>query len=785
MHKNIFLQKASDVYIATPLGKLESPVSLEETDKAATCFQKKLAEILKDYDKWDLIRLRDKRTDVLKLMKERLSTVLAETRLPANDVSLWQHSYSTASIFKAMLARHLLLKDYRADEKGDLVYHKERLAFLGVQWSEDDLLSRAVRPMDILGRRARLLEIKRKIKDKVELDYCLGNEIYQDKNGICFLVPDLDEDEEIRLAAQALLDDIEEILNDGRFFPGDVNYKILCREVGLQILGLSDLLKGKARVLRTGPRRPGWIGLWENPDRRREICSRCGLRPAELVEITSGSEGDEEKICSFCNCLAKEGNQIRGFCSPDIRKALLGRKKVHPMLTFETDKLVSGENGNSRVALVQGIFNLEPFLSGTAFSSILGRMPEDYNKNPGKADQSMKINSWDLLGNAVRKTWEEIRAGKTSDVSTDTLQQLFQDTFLGTKMDGRVPGVTKEEKLRNYIEKTVLTSPFPPVMKDYQKIALYALRQHPAPSRIARIWETTEKFCCKTVEWCEKNSVPHFPVSIDPGSFRILVPAAKAWDFLQGMYRAYYNAAGMVRHLLPFHLSACVFYYKAPLYVAIDAARRFAQLHTEAKGPELWELVEKEKVDNLWKLRWLDPLGREVKWKMPALLPNGDPERFFTWFWVEGTDHPISCEEIKEGQRAFIRPSTFDFEVLDTTTRRYDIRIDQEETGENGRPHIFFRKGGPRPYPLSALETWQELLPYLDECDPAQLTRLICLTGALHTEWAGCDEEVFKAQAADYLKICLRGKGDKLQAAAVSGALLDMFEWKHLIGKQA
>jgi hypothetical protein len=774
-----FSQTASSLYIATPFGEQETAIFLETINDGAVGFQDELAKILKNCGNWDLAQLKDRRKDMLMLMEKRLSDVLAETRLPTNDVSLWQHSYSTACIFKAMLSRHLLLEDYRADEAGDLVYYRERLAFLGVRWREDALLSRAVRPKDILGRRARLLKIKSAIKDKVESDYCLGNEVYEDKDGICFLIPAPEEDNRIRSAIEPLLDDLEEILNADSLFPGDLEYQILCKDVGIRILGLSDLLEGNAEVLRAGPRRPKWIGLWEQGT-SKEICSRCGLRPAELVEVTSGSEGDEEKTCSFCRCLANEGGEVRTFSDQKTRQRLFGTKGAHQMLTFETDQLVNAEKENSRVALVQGIFDLRPFLSGEAFSSILGRMPTDYSKKPGSGDKSREMNSWDLLHKGIRESWEEAREGNASQESIHTFQQLFQDTFLATAGDGRVEGRTKEDKLKTYMEEIVLKSPFPPALEDYQKIALHALRQHPAPSRIARIWETTGKLCREAVTWCETNHVRHFPVSIDPGSFQILLPAASAWDFLHGMNSAYQLAAGRIRHLLPFHLSACVFYYKAPLYVAIDAARRFAGLHARGKRPELWQLTGKENHDGFWKLNWLDHLGREVIWNIPDALPNGDSERFFTWFSVEGVEHPVSCKDILKGQKALVWPSTFDYEVLDATTRRYDIRMDKQG---KGRPHMFFKKGGPRPYPLSDLERWVEVLPFLEACEPSRQNRLISMVGRLHAEWAGCDPDLFAAQTADCLKLCLGSDGGKLQDAAVSGSLFDMYEWKHFIGK--
>jgi len=774
-------------YLATPLGNLQNQISWEDIEAAAFVFQEDLATLLDQYCDWDLGQLISKRADLLQLMKDRLSNALAETRLPTNDVSLWQHSYSTAAIFKAMLARHLLLEDYRADENGELAPHKEKLAYLAVRWKEDELLARAVRPKEILGRRTEMLKTKNRLKEIVEVRYCLGNEVYQDRNGVCFLVPQPDESDKIQACFDDMLEEMEAFLGEGTLLKGDLKYEILCKNVGIQMLGLAELLDGDAEILRSGPRRPKWIELWTPAPKNKEICSRCGLRPAPLVAVTAGSEGDEEKVCESCEILAKEGDNVRRLAPNSNRLQLLGAEKSSNLLTYETDQLFFHEDGeNKRVALIQGLFNLRPFLSGEAFSSILARRPEDYNKAPGKGEKSLPCSDWDAMLSATGSEWEKILSGSKDKQALHTLRQIFQDNNLGSKKDGRVPGSSEDQKLQNYIQQIVLNSPCPRNLDDAQKIVLYALRQHPAPSRLARIWETTEKMCRYSVAWCQENEVRYFPLSVDPGRFLVLLPARRAWEFVRAMYDRYLETAGRVRHLLPFHLSASVFYHKAPLYIGIDAMRRFSEIAARADGPEWWTLEAIDRQNDVYALTWTDHLGRKVQWQMPAAIPNGDPERFFTWFWVKGERRPFSIEDIRPGQQIEVRPSTFDYEVLDTTARRYDIRLNQTDGGI-GRPHMFLGDAGPRPYPLAAIEQWEAMMtqPAFQKLDPTQTNQLVNLVGRTHLEWRNCDPETFRRQTEDHLALCLGPENvpDFIEAA-VSGAFLDLFEWRHFIGKQ-
>lgn len=170
---------------------------------------------------------------------------------------------------------------------------------------------------------------------------------------------------------------------------------------------------------------------------------------------------------------------------------------------------------------------------------------------------------------------------------------------------------------------------------------------------------------------------------------------------------------------------------------------------------------------------------------MPATIPNGAPERFYTWFWVKGERRPFALEDIQPGQQIQVRPSTFDYEVLDTTSRRYDIRLNRTDDGI-GRPHMFLGDVGPRPYPLAAIEQWEATMaiPAFQKLDPTQTHQLINLVGRTHLEWRGCDPETFRRQTEDHLALCLGRKNvpDFIESA-VSGAFLDMFEWRHFIGK--
>lgn len=850
-----FQQTQNKIYLATPFGEQEKIIEIDNISDASKQFQEKLAEILEGFQTWDMGQIKDRRNKIISLMKNDLSSLLAETRLPNNDVSLWQHSYSTASIFKAMLAWHLLTGQYSVDDKNDLVYHKEHLAYLGIQWNEDEFIGRSYRPKEILGRKYAILKLKETLKAVLETEYCMGNEVYSDRNGIYFLVPspkylqEWEQNSDGRNHLSDMLNKIDEQINHHELIKGSLEYRIVAKEVGIQILGLADIIHQNPNnliednldviTLRTGPKKPLWIEEWQNESNHynKEICSRCGLRPVEMILVTAAGEADEKKQCGLCTSLSQKGRNLREIKNQpaSIQKGVLGIDLGASYTQFRTDELIPKDSENSRLALIQGFFDLRQFMGGNAFSSILSEVPEDHLQPSDIKDRSLLINSWELFLKASEQSWNNVN--KKSDtvdaITLNTFKNIFRDSRIGSKGDGRIEGINKYEKMHNYIKNIVLESPFPDGFSDDMKIAMYALRQHPAPSRLSRIWEITEKITSYAVLLCEENKINYFPVSIDPGRFLILVPAEKAWDMLHGMYQEYLKRAARVRHLLPFHLSSSIFYCKAPLYIALDSMRRFTDVQLSNGKPVLWQIKELKLCSNTnqkdYILSMTDHRNREVKWKIPAVIPNGDNDLYYSWFWkgVEQkkgaeikhdieTKRPFHISELKPEDKIWIHPSTFDFEVLDTTSRRYDIRLNtvkQNTVSQNkqlnhndadsqsnktigSRPHLFCGNKGPRPYPLEEIEKWQNVRDssiWKNNVKNTQLNRLINMIGGLHQEWSGNKnmkdqeiqelKEIIRAQSLDYLTLCLGKQGKELIDLAVSGALFDLYEWAHLIGK--
>lgn len=87
------------------------------------------------------------RAKILRTIRNAYRQALGETRRAANDVTLWNHTYSVASLQKAALAQVLLKGEWLKDLRKELQWRILRLTFNGLQF-----LEHAHRTPDILGR---------------------------------------------------------------------------------------------------------------------------------------------------------------------------------------------------------------------------------------------------------------------------------------------------------------------------------------------------------------------------------------------------------------------------------------------------------------------------------------------------------------------------------------------------------------------------------------------------------------------------------------------------------
>jgi len=279
---------------------------------------------------------------------------LGETRRSANDVTLWDHSYSVASLYKSTLAKVLIdsWQDPESIQWRILRVNVDALALYG----------KAHKVADLLAYQGQLKRALDTVKRLVEVQYPLGNEVYRDTSGIYFTFPDLELPAGLgRLIVDAVqqvepeLTPIVAVTADGK-----------SRE-------LKTLLADELQAARKDLRRPvnqdnlyrQWQSLWDNVPRGQfDVCPVCQIRPKR--------ERDQE--CKYCR--ERRESRVKDWLRD-------------PQSTIWMDEVA---DHNGRVALLVGRFDLTHWLDGRMIRTMLvnARSPEGKNPSPAR----------------VRRVWE-------------------------------------------------------------------------------------------------------------------------------------------------------------------------------------------------------------------------------------------------------------------------------------------------------------------------------------------------------------------------------------------
>lgn len=788
------IQQKGAICLARPQGGVENTIDKNSVDSDRDALASDLtAWANEDPSGWDEKKLAEKRDALRVILKKNTAHNLAETRIPYNDVSLWQHCKHVSDIFKPLLASHLLSGDWTdltavlQNEQGKnstkLLHARQKLAMLYVQWDDEAFLAKSVRPFEIVGRRARLNELANAIQKKIETDLCIGNEVYRDHRGICFLVPDFIRDDASPAEKKCLAsvcESVEKFCN-GAIIRGDLPWKIRIKSQGLLLTGMLSLCRepfsSAQNVFLSGPAEPVWMQEWIN-NANSQICPRCGLRPIPWTASRSGSSGDN--ACGECRRYRDEGARVmetlRHGKAEGYAAQAFGSISLKNNGDFWNMLETPDAEGDTRLCLVQGTMPLDRIYDGSFFNFLLSP------PNEGK--------SWEKLLKDISPACQKILSGREDTSTHEALSPLLGSNF-ATAGDGWSSSASEENQRQSvWLRNIILSDPSLAGMKPEQAVLTWAARRHPSPSRLGRTIEQVQKFTRSAVALAQ--DIPFIPLTCDAGTFQVLVPASKTLEYVRAITLLYIECFGRVRHLLPLHLSASVFYHKAPLYIAMDAARRFRQI---PDSPEPWTLTEYSAGQDSIRLTWELPDKRNVTWNIPSHLSSGEADLWDTWFQpADSGNLPVSLAGLQKDKKYRIRPSTFDFEVLDASTRRYDIRY---LPGIRRRPHFMMPERatkpyavptpGPRPYPLEEVENWKSLESFFKtQSTQSQRKTALELLARLHSDWSAY-EPAFKPMAADIL-INTMTQGhypdEQLLNAAVDGTLFDLFEWYDFLAQK-
>ncbi|RMD65906.1 hypothetical protein D6817_05200, partial [Candidatus Pacearchaeota archaeon] len=217
-----------------------------------------------------------KRSDLLKIVQEKLEHGLGDTQRPINEITLWDYASSIAALFKTSIA-----KSFLEGQVADANQMHWRL--LGVRFNGLDYILQASRIADILGRQKKYQQSLDKICIALTQDTPVASLVYQDENGLFFVVPDSD-----NLKLEDLQSFIDKQLQKSQF--EDLRPAISWSETPLRgkQLNLGQELKRQDNIPRPSIDPDKVKEWWGNHS--RQICEVCGLRPVISRETSYCSE---------------------------------------------------------------------------------------------------------------------------------------------------------------------------------------------------------------------------------------------------------------------------------------------------------------------------------------------------------------------------------------------------------------------------------------------------------------------------------------------------------------
>ena len=498
------------VCIATPFGH-EREVELEtaeiETKKVTADLAGKIKAIPD---------CQEQAREILSLLEPVFRQTVIRTQRPINDITLADHSLSTAALATAQAARLVLETAVRPDgekisyclparrtpDPGQSPSQQTGFAVFSCAVNSGRLDAMALELKDITAIREEVQSLFDTFADTFTLQYPVGGEMYRDQHGIHIIVPMLGDP-----ARRWVRDD-----NWLENFPA-----------GITAADFVDWLFAKARqALVDNPVRLGrelLVGCRYAPilqklnrlagaiEWSREIaflsaaaseCNNKTGRKSEFFKIRGPDSGDiANDLCGVCG--QRQGDRRRKQRKCDLCEERVREHKVDPGEIGDIEKLARYSPDN-RMALLSVSFDLSNWLAEETNSGIFCLSRGNLNDNTIRRQRTIRYQRYNSFGR-FRRIW------RTTEIFLDESRHDIRELCKG---------------------------------------------EQGAPARMRTIL-------------------------LQPQDMQIILPACLAGKALDAVYEKFSEEFGRVNGRVPFHVSLCIFPFRVPIYLVLDGARRLRQ----------------------------------------------------------------------------------------------------------------------------------------------------------------------------------------------------------------
>ena len=459
-------QYLDDTYIASPFGYKKEKIDLVCLQKRFEDLEDTLIGLFKGYIS-GTISPTCFRESLINTLKTSFSHALGETRIPSNDVTLWDHSYSTASLFKSLLVAKVCGANI------DLDNPQWRIS--GVCWDGIEFINRGKKIAEIKAREEIIENIKEKLRNKFEDEIPLGNTIYEDTNGIYFTFPNLN-DKSKELARECAEKALEIIYRESN---NELWPFFTLSGASATLTTISEELKFASEKRKIPKISPTLFVKKDDKEKkeREEIDIESNFDMETEFERLANKIRDKRKdakidICPVCRIRPKDEKAERCEICEDRRRGRLEQWLSNRQNTVWIDEIA---DKNNRVALISLNFCLDNWLDGTMIGTLYSQSFEDWKNGERykkKTTQNiLKDRSIKQTGNPEEDALNIAKwiAENQRRTEVKTLLECFME-------DGNADNVPDDIK------------------DDANNILSWFFTQNPSPARLYRIWKETEEF---------------------------------------------------------------------------------------------------------------------------------------------------------------------------------------------------------------------------------------------------------------------------------------------------
>jgi hypothetical protein len=404
-------------------------------------------------------------------LREAFKTTLAETRVPNNDVTLWDQSFVAAALFKAAAAGAVLSGTSFEWGNGSKANTRWRVLTVGI--GAEHYEARAVRIGDWTGTRDVIATLFDEVGAFIDVDLAIGACVYRDGRTLSFTFPGQRLDgkgsvddalaEALRTSIEAKVDELAK--SHALETPPLVRLSSSTRS----FIAMSRELAEARRVLEV-PVNRAW-SITSDDSKGKHVC------PVTLVRAGQPSTN---------------GSDRKQDASESAYDRRTGRRSAWEKNGGDTIWISEVADQNDRVALLTFSLALEGWLDGTHVDSLRAQSVVEWRAN--------NITITTIDANTPR---DSLRTHVEGFVRSPTLNNgKLSDAALRTLNDGFV----RETSIEDFFQKVVEDRAGAPAWSSLTDgiraawLTHQLFRKNASPGRVHRFWRTTRAFFAEALE---------------------------------------------------------------------------------------------------------------------------------------------------------------------------------------------------------------------------------------------------------------------------------------------